>query len=383
MNDMFESWTFGKKIGAGFALAALTMVVVAWFGYQGVHRLIENDRWVNHTNQVRVEIASVLSSLEQAESGQRGFIVTGHDSYLNPYRRALPDIEKRLAEIRRLTSDNPNQQRRLDALRPVLERRLATLKAVLDVRHSDGLESAATAMTEGPGARTMDEARRALAEMDAEELELLGKRREEAEVSSQAAKSGIWWGGALGIVFISVMGFFIARSLANQIGAAVKHVQSSSAELQAAANQQATGAREQATAMSEISTTISELLATSRQIAESSQRVAQIAEQTARETRAGDNTVAKGNDAIAGIRKQVDAVVAHMLELGKKSQQIGGGARDRLRARGADQHPRDQRDHRGRGGRRGGQALRRGGRRDSQAGRPRGGCDQRDPHADR
>ena len=147
---MFESWTFGRNIGRGSRWRTDDgRGGVVWLP-RG-HRLIENDRWVNHTNQVRVEIASVLSSLEQAESGQRGFIVTGHDSYLDPYRRALPDIEKRLAEIRRLTSDNPNQQRRLDALRPVLERRLATLKAVLDVRHSDGLEGAATAMTEGPG----------------------------------------------------------------------------------------------------------------------------------------------------------------------------------------------------------------------------------------
>jgi len=114
------------------------------------------------------------------------------------------------------------------------------------------------------------------------------------------------------------------RSLTRQIGSAVQHVQSSSAELQAAANQQVAGATEQATAMTEISTTISELLATSRQIAESSQRVARISTEAASAARTGDDTMQKTEDAVGGIKKQVDVIVEHTLDLGKKSQQIGG-----------------------------------------------------------
>ncbi len=121
----------------------------------------------------------------------------------------------------------------------------------------------------------------------------------------------------------AMLASFLARSLNRQIGSAVSHVQNSSAELQSAANQQATGVKEQVTSMNEINTTISELLATSRQIAESAQRVAQISEQTTSAARTGDGTVNRANDSISGIRQQVDLVVGHMLELGKKSQQIG------------------------------------------------------------
>lgn len=76
-------------------------------------------------------------------------------------------------------------------------------------------------------------------------------------------------------------------------------------------------------AMTEITTTISELLATARQIAESTQRVAQIADQTAVSSRVGQGTVERGHDSMAAIRRQVDLIVANMLELGKKSQHIG------------------------------------------------------------
>jgi methyl-accepting chemotaxis protein len=75
--------------------------------------------------------------------------------------------------------------------------------------------------------------------------------------------------------------------------------------------------------MSEISTTISELLVTSRQIAESSQRVAQIAARTAEAGRSGSGTVEGAHESIAALRRQVEQVVDHMLDLGKKSQRIG------------------------------------------------------------
>jgi methyl-accepting chemotaxis protein len=75
--------------------------------------------------------------------------------------------------------------------------------------------------------------------------------------------------------------------------------------------------------MSEITTTIGELLATSRQIAESAQRVAGIAGDTLRSASSGGGTLGDATESIAGIRRQVDQVVSHMLDLGRKSQQIG------------------------------------------------------------
>jgi methyl-accepting chemotaxis protein len=76
--------------------------------------------------------------------------------------------------------------------------------------------------------------------------------------------------------------------------------------------------------MNEINTTISELQATSRQIAESAQRVAHVAEETSSAARAGDQTVQRSHESVSGIKLQVDLIVTHMLDLGKKSQQIGG-----------------------------------------------------------
>jgi methyl-accepting chemotaxis protein len=148
--------------------------------------------------------------------------------------------------------------------------------------------------------------------------------RQQATDLAQSVIRAILVGLGLALLAAIIAAAALTRSLTAQIGSAVQHVQSSSTELQAAANQQAASSREQATAMTEITTTISELLATSRQIAESAQRVAHVSEETASAARSGEQTVQAGGEAISGIRRQVDGIVSHMLDLGRKSQEIGG-----------------------------------------------------------
>jgi methyl-accepting chemotaxis protein len=321
--SMFSNWTVARRLIVSFGLAALTLVVIAVVSYRNTYRLIENDAWVAHTYQVQTELADLLSELKDAETGQRGYIITGDDSYLAPYQSALPAIKSTFEDIRKLTSDNPNQQRRLATLSPLIDAKLAELKQTIDLRRAEGLDAAIKRVVSNVGKATMDQARGIVAEADREEKDLLKLRSEEARSSADTTMAIIVGGGLLGTLAVAAIGWFISSSLSRQIGSAVGMVQSSSSELQAAANQQATVAKEQAAAMTEISTTITELLATSRQIAESAQRVAQNAEQTASAARSGHGTVDVTHESITGIRRQVDQIVSHMLELGKKSQEVG------------------------------------------------------------
>jgi methyl-accepting chemotaxis protein len=320
---MFSNWTVGRRLVAAFGLAALTLVVIALISYRNASHLIENNVWVAHTHQVRADLADLLSELKDAETGQRGYIITGDESYLAPYQAALAAIKGTLDDVRKLTSDNPNQQRRLATVAPLIDAKLAELKQTINLRRTEGLDAAAKVVLTNAGKSYMDQIRAVIAEADQEEMDLLKRRSEEARSSADMTMSIILWGGLLGTFAVAAIGWFITSSLSAQIGTAVGQVRSSSTELQAVANQQASGAKEQSVAMTEIATTISELLATSRQIAESAQRVAQNAEQTAGAARAGHGTVDTTHESISGIRRQVDQIVTHMLELGKKSQEIG------------------------------------------------------------
>ena len=317
------NWTFGRKLAVGFAIAILTILLIGISGHRANSELIASDRWVTHTEEVRSTLAQVMSGMKDAETGQRGYLLTGDERFLEPYHKALAEVEKDVANARRLTADNPQQQQRLSALAPLIAERLRVMAEVIEVRRRDGLDAVVKTGRLLEGKVQMDAVRQKVAELDEAENSLLVVRRQRSEESAAAAQATILWGGLFGTLVVLVAGVVISRSLSTQIGVAVRHIQASSTELQAAANQQATGAKEQATAMTEVTTTISELLATSRQIAESARRVADIAGQTSQQVRAGDATVTRGTEAVGAIKRQVEAIVSHMLELGKKSQQIG------------------------------------------------------------
>ena len=116
----------------------------------------------------------------------------------------------------------------------------------------------------------------------------------------------------------------LARYVAERVAEALTGVQQSSSELEATAAQQVASARELSSATAEISVTVRELLATSRQISETARSVAIVAEETGTSARSGDGKVKLAQEALATMRKKVDETVGHMLDLGKRSQQIGG-----------------------------------------------------------
>ena len=319
-----DMWTFGRKIAAGFTLAFLLLVGIGIVAYRSISTLTATSYSVTHGHQVVEAIADVISLMKDAETGQRGYVITADDSYLEPYNQALDGVAKDVKQLRGLTADEADQQKRLDQAEPLIAAKLAELKETIELRRKQGLDPALKVILTGRGKKDMDNLRVVLAEMDREERDLLKQRADEVEALSRGTRLTIILGTVACLVFVMVVGTLITRSLSGQIGAAVRHVQSSSAELQSAANQQASGAKQSATAMNEITTTVSELLATSRQIAESAQRVSQVAEETSEAARTGDLTVEKTHESVGSIKRQVELIVGHMLDLGKKSQQIGG-----------------------------------------------------------
>jgi CHASE3 domain sensor protein len=319
-----QSWTFGRKIAFGFGISVTMLLVVGAVAYRNTDALTENNRRVTRSHEVLEGVAHALSLMKDAETGQRGYVLTGTETYLEPYEAATGAIARTMDDLRVLTSDNPRHQSHIAEALPLIDGKLAELKRTIDLRRNQSFDAALKVVESDEGKKFMDDFRRTMAAMDQDERDLLGARNESAEAGANRAKATISIGALIGLAFVGAAGFIITTSLNRQLGSAVTSIRSSSAELQAAATQQASGSREQSTATSEVSTTIRELLSTSRQIAESAQRVARIAEEMAGGARDGDQTVRRAQEAIEGIKRQVDLVVGHMLDLGKKSQQAGG-----------------------------------------------------------
>jgi methyl-accepting chemotaxis protein len=320
---MSRNWTFGQKVGAGFGVtAALSLVIgsVAIFALRSVVTAKDEVISVNAQNITDAERLGVASARRVAAA--RGYLLTRQDLHLEDIQENREAFVSILARLRHQVHD-PEGLRLLDNIEKQETDYRAASERVIALRQGDTAMDLIIKRFDDevlPRRKALNDAVDAFIGYGERVLE------QEKTAAGAMATSAI----ALVVVIAAIIVFLavaialvLTRTLGKQVGTAVGQVQSSSAELQAAANQQATGAKEQGTAMREITTTISELLATSRQIAESAQRVARIAEQTAGAARSGDGTVEKGHEAISGIRRQVELIVSHMLELGKKSQQIG------------------------------------------------------------
>jgi methyl-accepting chemotaxis protein len=321
---MGETWTFGRKIALGFGIAVGFLLVVSGIGYRTTGQLIENDHRVTHSHAVIEHLSRLLSVLQDTETGQRGYLLAGEDSYLEPFQRAAPEVPQVLEELRALAADNPRALERLERVADLARQKIAWEQQCVDARRSRGLDEALKLVATGVGKQRMDAIRTEVAAMEHEERDLLADRSQAAEASASGTKAATVISTVLALLFVTAAGVIISRSLNQQLGSAVTSIRSASAELQAAATQQAASSREQSSAASEVSTTIRELLSTSRQIAEGAQRVSAIARETENGAHGGDETVRRAQEGIGGIKRQVELVVGHMLELGRKSQQAGG-----------------------------------------------------------
>jgi methyl-accepting chemotaxis protein len=316
--------TFGTKLAGGFALiAVLTLLMgAASVAALTVVTTSKNDVITSATGDL-VATERLNTTAESRIGDYRAYLLNGNTDYLD---LTIADRASFLDQVDRLedTLKDPRSLSLLAAVSVAEAAHAATLDPVIERRKK--LKSLADVGQLNAGAVAPARAKLESAIVDLEKRVRADVTAAQQTSSDTATKAGlvIIVLGVLAITCAMVLAYRLNRGLRREIGAAVGYIQSSSAELEAAAARQAAGGQDQASAMSEITTTISELLITSRQIADSAQRVSQIAEDTASAAENGDATINQTRQSIAAIRTQVDQIVHHMLALGEKSQQIGG-----------------------------------------------------------
>jgi len=212
-------WTIGTKIGGGFVLALLALLTIGVVAYRSTTRLVETAATVTHTHHVLEDLEQLLSLLKDAETGQRGFLITGEQDYLEPYNSALSRIDQTLKQVKELTADNPNQQQRLNALESPLRAKLAKIKETIDVRNDpkQGYEAAKQIVLTDKGKQFMDEIRKIIGEMQGEENELLQRRSTAAKASADQTLFIIIWGTLTAVAVLSVAGFIITRNISKPL----------------------------------------------------------------------------------------------------------------------------------------------------------------------
>jgi methyl-accepting chemotaxis protein len=321
---MARSWTFGQKTASGIAAVVVLLILISGIAVYTLTTVVgSKDRIieVNAQNLIGAERLRVIS--ERKGGAARGYLLTRDERFLDQMRTAAADFA---ATIVRLTAVGATEEdkRLVDQMQRSEADHRTALEQAIALRKTDAKIEAVAQYFDREVIPRREALDRDLLAFTSLEQRLLDEGKTAATATASSAITAVGIVALMALLLAIGVSVLLTRTLSRQIGSAVQHVQSSSSELQTAANQQATGAKEQATAMNEITTTISELLATSKQIAESAQRVSHIAEETAKGARSGEQSVSKATDSLGGIKRQVDLIVTHMLDLGKKSQQIGG-----------------------------------------------------------
>jgi signal transduction histidine kinase len=173
------------RLVATYAPTALVLLV-GFLTLRGLGRERAQDSWVRHTQAVQLELERTWSDVLNAESRQRGFILTTDTVYLKGYKAGDAAVRQHAAELARLTADNPEQQRRASSLAALLDARLVRLERNVNLGRAGHLDSAVMGARLGVGRALMDSVKAIVAAMTAAEDSLLAARLERAEGQERA-----------------------------------------------------------------------------------------------------------------------------------------------------------------------------------------------------
>jgi CHASE3 domain sensor protein len=210
-------WNVGTKIGAGYSIVLVIFIVVALASWRNVERQTQDAAWVTHTREVLTTLARMMTALQEAETDERGFIITGEEAYLSGYNAAIAALEGHRLRLAELVSDNPRQSARIQAVSPLIAERLDTLGRGIEARRKTDFASAQQIVISGHGKRTMDKIVAVINSMVESEEQLLASRASLANAATRDAVTTIFLGTGLAIVLSAVVGFLITRNVAGPL----------------------------------------------------------------------------------------------------------------------------------------------------------------------
>jgi CHASE3 domain sensor protein len=159
-----------KRIAVRFAAVAAILIAANVAGFVSIGRFLEISGRVEHSHVVTQELSDLISLLKDAESGQRGFLLTGGKrSYLAPYIAATREIDRKAQDFGRLAGDDPMQRRLTEELAPLIDRKLAELAATIRLYDAGDARAALALVHSDEGQTIMDEIRARVARMQAYE----------------------------------------------------------------------------------------------------------------------------------------------------------------------------------------------------------------------
>ena len=224
-------WSLTRGQTAALALLVAALLIDAVLTLHNIREVATGVQWVSHTHEVLGQVERVLSTLKDAENGQRGYLLTGERPYLEPYEQALARFPAQITRLRQLTMDNPPQTAHVLKLEQLAAERLAELRQGLERFQAETDKNRATQLSRqyllrGEGKRLMDLVRDEVYGMQELERALLTRREGASRANTRTALASTVVGLGLGLVLTTMVITLVARNLAaRQRAADVLHAE--------------------------------------------------------------------------------------------------------------------------------------------------------------
>lgn len=196
-----------------FSAIPMTMVVLlgTYLSYHFHHQLVQSRSQVDYTHRVLGEVQQLFSLLQDAETGQRGFVITGEDSYLIPYQQATEATGPAFARLRQLLIGSAIQNSQMDRLEVLIDNKLRELSAVIALRRKQGFSAAAASIAAGQGKQLMDAVRAEVEDVVQTENSLLSQRQEIAKQRERELLTVGMYVAALSILMRTVLAITLVQ----------------------------------------------------------------------------------------------------------------------------------------------------------------------------
>ena len=205
-----------RVLMAGLIVAAFLIIAGGVAAYENSTHLQEDRERVAHTHEVIASLENVLLLTTNAQTAERGYVLTGNTSYLQPYQSASQAIPAILDKLGRLIADNPSQVQRLQTLLPLVKARFELAEFIVKVRRREGFETSRAIIVSDRGDLIYDAISHVIAEMENAENQLLTSRLAKSKQSSRFSVATAAFGSLISLGIVGALAYFIRRAFAEE-----------------------------------------------------------------------------------------------------------------------------------------------------------------------
>lgn len=307
----------------GFGAIAVIVFIQTLIVQYTARQLRTASKQVEDIYQVELLLKGLEKTLVDAETGQRGFIFTNRENFLEPYNDAVSVIDDDIEELKTKVSDNQQQVDRLNEIENLVTAKLDELQETIELKREGRETELRELVLSGVGKQFLDDIRVIILEMVEVEEKLLEERQQQADQSYRIVVI-VTWISLLASVIIAITIYILIKNIAIQpIEKIVSILTSSANEMATSIEQQQRSSSVQASSVNETSTTMDELGVSSQQSSSQAQQADIAAQEALKIAATGNESVTQSLNRMIDLKTQVEELSTQIVKLSEETNQIG------------------------------------------------------------